>query len=48
MAKKVTGIEDGQAYSHKLTRAQRRSERLIPWTPGPQTRGQKIARKLYG
>lgn len=49
MAKKVTGLDDnGRIVSHKVTRAQRKSERLIPWTPGPTTRAQKIARNLWG
>lgn len=49
MAKTVTGMDDdGRKYAHKLTRAQRKSERLIPWTPGPKTRAQKIARNLWG
>lgn len=49
MAKKVTEMDDnGRIVSHTPTRAQRKSERLIPWTEGPQTRGQRIARKLWG
>lgn len=50
MAKRVTEMnDDGQIVSHTPTRHQRRSEqRLIPWTRGPQTRGQKIARALWG
>lgn len=50
MAKTVTQLgDDGKVVSHKLTRDQRKSEaRLIPWTPGPRTRGQRIARALWG
>lgn len=50
MAKRVTEMDDdGRIVSHTPTRAQRRSEqRLIPWTAGPKTRAQKIARNLWG
>lgn len=48
MAKTVTGLDDdGRLYSHKLTKHQKKSEaHLIPWTPGPKTRWQKIKRAL--
>lgn len=43
------GLDDnGRPYSHKLTRAQRKSERLISWTPGPQTGWEKFKRKAVG
>lgn len=48
MAKhKVVSLADG-AYS--TTRKQRKAAGapLIGWTPGPQTRGQKIKRALIG
>lgn len=54
MAKTVKGFEidgngDRQEFSGKETRHHRKSEaRLIPWTAGPQTRGQKIRRALWG
>lgn len=47
MAKTVTGMDDdGRIVSHKMTRAQRKSLQEFPWTPGPQTRWQKIRRAL--
>lgn len=50
MAKTVTGMDDnGRIVSHKLTKAQKKSEaRLIPWTAGPTTRRAKAARALWG
>ncbi len=50
MAKRVTEMDDnGRIVSHKVTRHLKKSEaRLIPWTAGPQTRGQKIRRALWG
>lgn len=50
MAKRVTQMDNnGRIVTHKATRARRRSETTaIPWTPGPQTRGQRIARALWG
>jgi len=50
MAKTVTEMgDDGRIVTHKPTRHQRRSEaRLIPWTPGPQTRWQRFVRKAVG
>jgi hypothetical protein len=42
---------DGQPFvseQSKPTRAQRQSLQEIPWTPGPQTRGQRIRRALVG
>lgn len=49
MAKTQTGFDDhGQFVGAKKTRAQQKSERLIPWTDGPTTRRAKIARKLWG
>lgn len=50
MAKTVTQMDDnGRIVTHKETRSQRKSEaRAIPWTSGPQTRGQRIARALWG
>lgn len=50
MAKKVTEIDEytGKIVSGKVTRRMRKSEaHLIPLTPAPQTRGQKIARALW-
>lgn len=40
--------DDGRIVSHKPTRAQRKSEQLIPWTQGPTTKRAKIARALWG
>uniref|UniRef100_UPI003F490F38 hypothetical protein n=1 Tax=Actinoplanes sp. CA-084688 TaxID=3239901 RepID=UPI003F490F38 len=34
--------------TQRLTRAQRRSMQEIPWSSGPRTRGQRIARSLWG
>ncbi|GLW32292.1 hypothetical protein [Actinoplanes regularis] len=50
MAKRTTEMDDdGRVVTYKNTRHRRRSEeRLIPWTDGPRTRGQKIARALWG
>lgn len=50
MAKRVTEIDDnGKIVTYTPTRRQRKSEQsLIPWTPGPRTRGQKIRRALWG
>lgn len=49
MARQVTGMDDdGRVVSHQLTRAQRKSERLIPWTAGPQTKWEKFKRKAVG
>ena len=55
MAKTRQGFEtddDGRVhhYSGKVTRSQRKSERAgeIGWTRGPDTRGRKIARALWG
>jgi hypothetical protein len=37
-------------FSGKVTRGQRKSAKAgpIPWTRGPDTRGRKIARALWG
>lgn len=44
MAKKVTEQDDrGNIVTHSKTKA-----RLIEWTPGPQTRAQRIKRALFG
>ncbi len=50
MAKTTTEMDDfGRVVSYRNTRARRKSEsQLIGWTRGPQTRGQKIARALWG
>lgn len=55
MAKTVRGFEEGDDgrpvhYSGRVGRHQRKSERAgeIPWTRGPDTRGRKIARALWG
>jgi hypothetical protein len=49
MAKTVGGLnDDGRVYKHKVTRGQKKSEREIPWTPGPTTKRAKIARALWG
>lgn len=50
MAKHTTELGvDGRPVTYKHTRARRRSEsELIPWTPGPQTRWQKIKRAAVG
>jgi hypothetical protein len=55
MAKTQVGFEEGDDgrpvhFSGKVTRHQRKSERAdaVPWTRGPQTTGQKIARALWG
>lgn len=50
MAKTVTGMDDnGRVVSHKVTRAQRKSEAaLIAWTPGPQTAWQRFKRNAVG
>lgn len=49
MAKRITELDDnGKIVSYKTTRHQRKSTREIPWTAGPQTRGQKIRRALWG
>ncbi len=50
MAKRTTELgDDGQVVSYKNTRARRKSEsKLIGWTPGPQTVGQKARRALWG
>lgn len=50
MAKRITELNDqGRVISYKPTRAQLKSERkLIGWTAGPQTTGQRIKRALIG
>jgi len=51
MSKRVTETdvdENGKPVTYSLTRHQRKSMREIPWTAGPQTRGQKIRRALWG
>lgn len=54
MAKTVKGFETDpngkiREFSHKVSRHQNKSQaQLIPWTPGPRTRLQKIARKVWG
>lgn len=51
MAKKVTEIDEytGKIVTGKVTRRMRKSEqRLIPLTPAPKTRAQKVARSLWG
>lgn len=47
MAKRTTQLFGGKVVT--LTKHQRRStESAIPWTRGPQTTGQRIARALWG
>lgn len=50
MAKTTTEMDDdGRVRTYKSTRARRASEqRLIPWTPGPQTAWQRFKRKAVG
>lgn len=50
MARTTTQMDDdGRIITHKATRAQRKSEqRLIGWTPGPQTLMQRIKRAAIG
>ncbi len=50
MVKRVTELDDDlNPVTYKNTRARRRSEaQLIPWSKGPRTRGQRIARALWG
>lgn len=50
MAKTTTAMnDDGRVVTCKLTQARRKSEsRLIPWTPAPKNRRQKIMRALVG
>jgi hypothetical protein len=39
----------GDYGAGRMTKAQKKSqEKNIPWTEGPQTRGQRVARKLWG
>ncbi len=48
-AKRGEAQYGGEYGAGKLTKDQRKSqERHIPMTPAPSTRGQKIARKLWG
>jgi hypothetical protein len=43
------GRDGYKVVTYRATKARRKSEaRLIPWTAGPQTTGQKIARALWG
>lgn len=46
MAKRVTETDEstGQVRSGRRPKP----AKLIPWTPGPQTRAQRIARALWG
>ncbi len=47
MAKRTTQLVGGKVTT--LTKHQQKStESAIPWTRGPQTRGQRIARALWG
>lgn len=50
MAKHTTELDDdGRMVTYKDTKARRKSQaRLIPWTAGPTTRRQRIARSLWG
>jgi hypothetical protein len=50
MGKTTTELgDDGRPVTYKSTRARRKSEsRLIPLTPGPQTRLQRIVRAAVG
>ncbi len=50
MAKKIVEQDDnGKIVSYRQTKALKKSEaRLIGWTPGPQTRAQRIKRDLIG
>lgn len=45
MVKKVTEMDHDRGH---LVRYKTRKTWDIPWTRGPQTRGQKIARALWG
>lgn len=48
MGKRVTQLDDS-GRPHRVTRHQLKSEqRLIPWTPGPQTAWQRFVRKAVG
>ncbi len=50
MAKRVTEMDDdGKVVTYTPTRAMKRSEaKLLPWTPAPVTRAEKIKRALWG
>lgn len=49
MGKTTTEMgDDGRIHTYKNTRARRKSEERIPWTPGPTTRRAKVARALWG
>lgn len=48
MAKRTVGQVNEDTGRVEVRSVHRHKERAIPWTAGPRTRGQKIARALWG